>query len=301
MSVVRYGLSSRADVTAENLRLRPEGSSFTACTPWGDFEVATGLLGRHNVLNVLAAAAVGLSQGVEISAVQQAVTTMSPVAGRLEFIPNTRGCNIVVDYAHTDDALANVLTALREITDGRLIVVFGCGGDRDRGKRRKMGEVVNRLGDVAVVTSDNPRSEPPLEIIHEILRGFGLPAADRGLPNEQPPGESEIQNPKSKIGRHLVEPDRRKAIAAAISMSARGDTVLIAGKGHETYQEFKDYRIHFDDREVARELLEGMNVPQASSPAIGCGVLGRKCTLSPPPKPKRRTLNPQTYVQSERS
>jgi UDP-N-acetylmuramoyl-L-alanyl-D-glutamate--2,6-diaminopimelate ligase len=232
VQVVTYGLSSNAAVTAENVRLHPRGCSFTACTPWGNFEVASCLIGRHNVLNMLAAAAVGLSQGVEISTIQQAVATASPVPGRLEFIRNDRGCSVVVDYAHTDDALKNVLTALREITKGKLIVVFGCGGDRDRGKRSKMGEVVNQLGDFAVVTSDNPRSEDPLEIIAEILRGFG-----GGKPSFR------------------VESDRRKAIAAAISMAAKGDTVLIAGKGHETYQEFKGYRIHFDDREVVRELV----------------------------------------------
>lgn len=274
--VVTYGLSRGADVTAENLRLHHHGSSFTACTPWGNFDVASVLLGRHNVLNVLAAAAVGLSQGVTTAAIQQAVATMSPVAGRLEFIPNTRGCNVVVDYAHTDDALSNVLHALKEITDGRLIVVFGCGGDRDRGKRRKMGEVVNRLGDVAVVTSDNPRSEDPLEIIGEILSGFRLPIADSGPQHEERPDQSEIRNPRPEIGSCLVEPDRRKAIAAAISMAAKGDTVLIAGKGHETYQEFKDHRIHFDDREIARELVAGMIAPQASPGGTGCSSSRRR-------------------------
>jgi len=230
--VVTYGLNKGADVTAEDVRLDPQGSSFVACTPWGCFSIESCLIGRHNVCNILAAAAVGLSQGVEVSTIRRAMSTTSPVPGRLEFIPNERGYSVVVDYAHTDDALKNVLTSLREITTGRLIVVFGCGGDRDRGKRKKMGRVASRLADFAVVTSDNPRSEDPMEIISEIVQGF---AGDKD--------------------NFRIEPDRCRAIAAAISMAGQDDTVLIAGKGHETYQEFNDHKIDFDDRKVARELV----------------------------------------------
>jgi len=230
--VVSYGLNGDADVTAENIQLRRNGSSFTARTPWGAVDIESSLLGRHNVCNILAAVAVGLCQGVGADTIQRAVSTSPPIPGRLEFIPTERGYSLVVDYAHTDDALKNVLTSLRELTEGKLIAVFGCGGDRDRGKRRKMGEVANTLADFTVLTSDNPRSEEPLAIISEIVPGFG---AGRD--------------------RFTIEPDRREAIAAAISMASQGDTVLIAGKGHETYQEFDGYRVDFDDREAARELL----------------------------------------------
>jgi UDP-N-acetylmuramoyl-L-alanyl-D-glutamate--2,6-diaminopimelate ligase len=219
-------------VTAEDIRLHPQGSSFVACTPWGCFTIESRLIGRHNVSNILAATAVALSQGVDIFTVQRAVRCTCTVPGRLEFVPNDKGYSVVVDYAHTDDALRNVLISLREITGGRLIVVFGCGGDRDRGKRKKMGGVARQLADYAVVTSDNPRSEDPLEIISEIIQGF-----------------------HGGNGNFTVEADRTRAIATAIGMAEKGDTVLIAGKGHETYQEFKDHRIHFDDREVARELI----------------------------------------------
>jgi UDP-N-acetylmuramoyl-L-alanyl-D-glutamate--2,6-diaminopimelate ligase len=230
--VATYGFDKHADVTAEDVRLDAWGSSFVARTPWGSLHIESCLIGRHNVSNILAAVATGLSQGVDANAVRRAIRNTHPVPGRLEFVPNTRGYSVVVDYAHTDDALKNVLTSLREITRRNLIVVFGCGGDRDRGKREKMGSVVNRMADFAVVTSDNPRSEDPMEIISEILRGFN-----------------------GGRGSFAVEPDRRAAIAAAISMAEEGDTVLIAGKGHETYQEFNGYRIDFDDRKVARELL----------------------------------------------
>ena len=230
--VVTYGFNKRADVTAENVRLDAWGSSFVARTPWGSLHMESCLIGRHNVSNILAAVSAGLSQGVEASTIRRAIRNTHPVPGRLEFVPNTKGYSVVVDYAHTEDALKNVLTSLREITKRKLIVVFGCGGDRDRGKREKMGAVVNRLADFAVVTSDNPRSEDPLEIISEIVRGF-----NGGRDN------------------FTIEPDRRAAIAAAISIAREGDTVLIAGKGHETYQEFNGHRIDFDDRKVARELL----------------------------------------------
>ncbi|MFQ5792741.1 MAG: UDP-N-acetylmuramoyl-L-alanyl-D-glutamate--2,6-diaminopimelate ligase [Acidobacteriota bacterium] len=236
--VLTYGLSGGADVTAEDVRLHRSGSSFTARTPWGSLGIESCLLGRHNVCNILAAVAVGLCQGVEAGTIQRAVRNTPPIPGRLEFIPNGRGYTVVVDYAHTEDALRNVLESLRKITRGKLIVVFGCGGDRDRGKRSKMAVVSSKLADFVVVTSDNPRSEEPMEIISEIVRGFRGRACEVGK------------------GSFTIEPDRREAIAAAISMARDGDTVLIAGKGHETYQEFNGYRVDFDDRKVAREVIE---------------------------------------------
>jgi len=237
--VLTYGLNGDTDLTAEDVRLHESGLSFTARTPWGSLDIESCLLGRHNVCNILGATAVGLCQGFHADAIQLAVSDTFPIPGRLEFIPSEKGFSVVVDYAHTDDALKNVLTSLREITKGKVIVVFGCGGDRDRGKRSKMGRVASRLADFAVVTSDNPRSEEPTDIISEILRGL-------------PPDGGNV----------MVEPDRREAIAAAISMAGEGDTVLIAGKGHETYQEFDGYRVDFDDREVAREFLQSASVKE---------------------------------------
>ncbi len=250
--VLTYGLKKGADVVPEDMWLHPEGASFVACTPWGTFSLASCLIGRHNVSNVLAATTVALSQGVDITTIQHAVSHTRPVPGRLEFVPNDKGYSVVVDYAHTDDALTNVLTSLSEITRGRLIVVFGCGGDRDRGKRKKMGRVASRLADFAVVTSDNPRSEDPMDIISDIVQGFN-----------------------GRNGDFIIEADRTRAIEAAVAMAREGDTVLIAGKGHETYQQFKDHRIHFDDREAARDFL-------ARRPAreTGLGSLSTRCGVT---------------------
>lgn len=256
--VLTYGLNTAADVMAENVRLHRCGSAFVARTPWGSLDIESRLLGRHNVSNILAAASVGLSQGIDPETIRRAVGDFLPVPGRMEFVSpdgggaGHGGCTVVVDYAHTDDALKNALISLREITAGKLIVVFGCGGDRDRGKRPRMGRVAGALADCVVVTSDNPRSEEPISIISEILRG--LSRSRRNL---------------------IVEPDRRRAIAAAISMAGEKDTVLIAGKGHETYQEFKGYRVDFDDRRVARELIaaahsHGSLTPDPRSSTVCC-------------------------------
>ena len=229
--VITYGLSTPADVRAVDVRLGADGGTFTAVTPRGKVPVRTSLIGRHNVSNALAALAVGLALELDVDAVVAGIADTTHVPGRLEFIENDRGFTVVVDYAHTDDALRNVLTSLREITRGRIITVFGCGGDRDPGKRPKMGAVVNELADFSIVTSDNPRSEEPDAIIAAILKAY---AADDD---------------------YVVEPDRRAAIERAIAMAKPGDTVLIAGKGHETYQQFRNQTIVFDDREVARAAL----------------------------------------------
>lgn len=229
--VITYGLERTADVSAGNVQLDSRGCRFVARTLHGEVPVAMRLIGRHNVSNALATLAVGVAFDLNLDAVVAGIGDTTCVPGRLEFIDNDRAITVVVDYAHTDDALRNVLTSLREITAGRLITVFGCGGDRDPGKRPKMGAVVNELADVAVVTSDNPRSEDPEAIIAQILSAFG-------------DGDSPV-----------VEVDRRVAIERAIALARPGDTVLIAGKGHETYQQFRNQTIVFDDREVAREIL----------------------------------------------
>jgi UDP-N-acetylmuramoyl-L-alanyl-D-glutamate--2,6-diaminopimelate ligase len=199
------------------------------------FEVALPLVGRHNVANVLAALAAVLSTGASPSHALGGLDALSPAPGRLERIDAPdRGFTVLVDYAHTPAALEAVLTTLRELLDpdGRLICVFGCGGDRDRGKRAPMGDTVGRLADVAVLTSDNPRGEDPEAIADEVLVGL------RGAP-----------------ARVVVELDRRAAIAAALAEARDGDLVLVAGKGHEAVQLVGARALPFDDREVARELL----------------------------------------------
>jgi UDP-N-acetylmuramoyl-L-alanyl-D-glutamate--2,6-diaminopimelate ligase len=231
--VITFGLKRSADVRATNLRLNTDGCTFTAVTPRGELRVAMSLIGRHNISNALAAIAVGVALELDLDAVAAGIADTRYVPGRLEFIENARGLTVVVDYAHTDDALKNVLTSLREITSGRIITVFGCGGDRDAGKRPKMGAVVKRLSDLSIITSDNPRSEEPQAIITQILAAYETEDA------------------------YEVQPDRRAAIERAIALARPGDTVLIAGKGHETYQQFRNQTIVFNDREVARAILNG--------------------------------------------
>jgi UDP-N-acetylmuramoyl-L-alanyl-D-glutamate--2,6-diaminopimelate ligase len=228
--IVSYGRSPEARVRAEDIRLSASGSAFRAVTPWGSAPVTLRLLGGYNVSNALAALAACGSLGLPLPAMLQCLAGLHAVPGRLEQVPCRRGFQVFVDYAHTDDALLNVLQTLREITGGRLIAVFGCGGNRDKTKRSKMGAVAGRLADYTVLTSDNPRTEDPLAIIEQIRAGLGAAP-------------------------HEVVPDRAEAIRRALALAEKGDTVLIAGKGHETFQEFANRVIPFDDREVARELL----------------------------------------------
>ena len=209
------------------------GSHFTAHCPDGEIELSSPLPGRFNVYNVLGAFATARALGIPERVAAGAIESAPPVPGRFEPVDEGQEFGVLVDYAHTPDSLQNVLEAARGLTAGRVHVVFGCGGDRDRGKRPLMGEIARRIADRVVVTSDNPRSEDPEEIINEILAGTG-----DGV-------ESEV--------------DRRAAIAEAIAGAAPGDVVVIAGKGHEQGQEFAGGRkIPFDDRTVAREILRGV-------------------------------------------
>jgi UDP-N-acetylmuramoyl-L-alanyl-D-glutamate--2,6-diaminopimelate ligase len=228
--VISCGRSPDALVRAEEVRLSASGTAFRAVTPWGTADGSLRLLGAYNIANALAALAACCALGVPLDAALQRLARMKAVPGRLEEVPCTRGFKVFVDYAHTDDALVNVLQTLREITAGRLIVVFGCGGNRDKTKRPKMGAAAGRLADFSVLTSDNPRTEDPLAILEQIRAGLG-------------------------DARHEVVPDRAEAIGRALGMAAKGDIVLIAGKGHETFQEFDNRVIPFDDREVAAEWL----------------------------------------------
>ncbi len=229
---LKFGLGSGNHVTATISHQSLEGSLISLHTPAGQIEVSLPLVGSHNVTNALAAAAAALTLGFPLEAIATGLGNASPLPGRLEPVPTAAPCAVFVDYAHTPDALGKVLGALRAVTDRRLIVVFGAGGDKDRGKRDPMGEVVGRLADVPIVTSDNPRSEDPQAIIEAVMVGVRRSGNPRALPI----------------------PDRREAIAAALAMADARCLVLIAGKGHEATQTFADREIPFDDRQVAREL-----------------------------------------------
>jgi len=231
--VLWYGLRSAADVTAENVRSDTGGSRFTLVTPRGRARVRTRLLGTHNVYNCLTAAAIGEAAGLPTDAIVAGLERVQTVRGRLEPVPTALPFSVLVDYAHKTDALEHALVTVRGLVrgGGRLVLVFGCGGDRDRQKRPAMARVAEQLADRVFVTSDNPRSEDPRAIADEILAGFAAPE------------------------RVTVELDRREAIARALGEARTGDVVIIAGKGHETYQIIADVTRPFDDREVAAEVL----------------------------------------------
>jgi len=231
VQAITFGVHPTAQVRAENLEVSANGSTFAVRTPWGDAQASLRLPGRFNVSNALAAIGSCGALGIDPQLMVDVLADMRTVPGRLEEIENNRGLKVYVDYAHTPDALQNVLGMLREFAEGRIIVVFGCGGDRDKAKRSQMGAAAASLADYTVITNDNPRSEEPGDIAKEILGGFR--------------GGSDCE----------VVLDRKDAIAKAISLAERGDVILIAGKGHEIYQEFANTVVTFDDREVVRELL----------------------------------------------
>jgi UDP-N-acetylmuramoyl-L-alanyl-D-glutamate--2,6-diaminopimelate ligase len=229
-----YGVSSAdACVRASEVRLFPDGVEMRVATPAGEHHVRVPLGGAFQVYNILAAITAALALSLSPDIVFEALRDAPQVPGRFEIVPNHRGITVIVDYAHTPDGLENLLRSARALQPRRLITVFGCGGNRDRSKRPRMGAIASELSDLCVVTSDNPRNEPPEAIIDEILQGIRR--------------REEV----------LVEPDRRRAIALAIESAQAGDMVVIAGKGHETVQIVGDQRIPFDDRQVAREILEG--------------------------------------------
>ncbi len=236
--VLRFGLGPEAEVRAEDIRFSAAGATFRVGYPGGAVPCSMRLSGRFNVYNALGAFCVGMFYGMPAEGISEALGRVSGVPGRLELVSGPQPFAVLIDYAHTPDGLENVLRAAREIvvsapSPGRMIVVFGCGGDRDRGKRPLMGEIGARLADVAWLTSDNPRSESPEAILREIEAGAArIPGAD-----------------------YRATPDRREAIGAAIGAARQGDVVIIAGKGHENYQIFADRTIHFDDREEAEAAL----------------------------------------------
>jgi UDP-N-acetylmuramoyl-L-alanyl-D-glutamate--2,6-diaminopimelate ligase len=232
-----YAISRQADLTTGPLSFSLDGLSFDIRSPRGTMRIESKLVGRPNVYNILAAAAAATALGLPLDAIERGVRALEGVPGRFQVVSGAKDeVIVVVDYAHTDDALRNLLETARPLARGRLITVFGCGGDRDRTKRPLMGAVAGRLSDLVIVTSDNPRSEDPARIIEEIQRGI-------------------THDTRRDAGQLLAIVDRAAAIAKAVEVARPGDLVLVAGKGHEKYQAIGDRTLPFDDVAVAREAL----------------------------------------------
>jgi len=238
--VVAYGTADidtdKVDewIRADNIRMLPYGIEFELFSGWGQASVNLGLIGRFNVQNAMVALAVMLECGMDFNQAVDNLQKLENVPGRMELITKAQGPSVVVDFAHTPDALDQVLRSLKAHVEGKLFCVFGCGGDRDKGKRPQMGKVAESLADVVVLTSDNPRSENPDDIIEDIKRG--LESADKAI----------------------VESSRAHAIQLAINSAGEGDVVLVAGKGHEAFQVVGDLKLPFSDQEQVRSALEAL-------------------------------------------
>jgi UDP-N-acetylmuramyl-tripeptide synthetase len=230
-----FGFDPNAKIHVLNHQSRVDGTDLTVQIPSGEIRYRLQLVGRPNIYNTMAATGAALALGIDAQAIQKGIEGLEGVPGRVERIDAGQPFTVVVDYAHSPDALENLLHTMAQLPHERLITVFGCGGDRDRTKRPIMGEIAVRMSDLVIATSDNPRSENPLEILKEIEVGMH-------------------QGPAP----YKIVPDRRQAIEEAIFAARTGDVVVIAGKGHEDYQVLGDQTIHFDDREVARELIRGI-------------------------------------------
>jgi UDP-N-acetylmuramoyl-L-alanyl-D-glutamate--2,6-diaminopimelate ligase len=238
-----YGLTNGSDLAAKKFVLSFNGQNFVAQTPNGKIQVRSPLVGRINVYNILAAIGAGIGLGFSNEIIEAGIRNLSAVAGRFQRIDQGQPFLVVVDYAHTDDALENLIRTARELNPkGRIITMFGCGGSRDRNKRPSMGETSGRLSDLTILTSDNPRQEDPLKIISDIVVGM-----------------------QKSSGKYLIEADRAQAIKLAMDEAKAGDMVLLAGKGHEDYQIFSDHTIHFDDREVARNAISDLGYTEPQS------------------------------------
>lgn len=240
-----YGLGQSAQLRASDIELHQDRTTFSIETNGEKLKCEMPLIGRYNIYNALAAVGAGLTLDLDIKLLRKALKKMAPVPGRLERVSAKEPFNVFVDYAHTSDALEQVLKTVREVTKGRLLLLFGCGGSRDVGKRAKMGEVAAKYADYSLVTNDNPRRESPSQIAGQIQRGYREVRPD-------------------SFGMEL---DRRRAIEDIVNMAQPGDTVLIAGKGHETYQEFDDTVIPFDDRVIARDALAARGLREKTSTA----------------------------------
>ena len=240
-----YGLESDADITTKKFQLTFNGLAFTAQTPTGKVQVTSPLVGRINVYNILAAIGAAQALGLSTEIIEGGIRSLENVSGRFQRIDLGQPFFVVVDYAHTDDALENLIRTARELNPkGRIITLFGCGGGKDRTKRPVMGEVTGRLSDLTILSSDNPRDEDPLKIISDIIVGL-----------------------QKTAGKYLIEPDREKAIGVAMDEARAGDIVLLAGKGHENYQILAERTLEFDDRDMARRALRerGYGETQAGS------------------------------------
>lgn len=242
-NVITYGIDNKADLYASDIQLTGHGTQFTMTYKNKTVTCSSPLVGRFNVYNVLAASAVALCRFVSLDAIAATIATFSGVPGRLESVPNPLGLKIYVDFAHSDDALTNVLDCLNELKQGRIITVFGCGGDRDQSKRSLMAQACEALSDISIVTSDNPRSEDPVEIARQVVKGF------------------------RRQDSYVVELDRYIAIEKAIEMANPEDIILIAGKGHEPYQIFAHKIIEFDDRKVTSQICQRKHTQLQASKA----------------------------------
>ena len=246
-----YGHNPTSDVRPGTVAVDKTGIYGEVITPMGNVPIQSGLVGGHNLENILCAVGIGIGLGLPLSAIQRGIHAVSAIPGRLERVMSEDGRLVFVDYAHTPDALENVLKTLHAISNQRIICIFGCGGDRDSGKRPLMGQIAGKWSDISVITSDNPRSESPLTIIEEIVSGIRKTAS-------RPIGHiDDLQGQTGKV--YFVAPDRREAIRMGIEAAQPGDMVLIAGKGHETYQIIGSTKLPFDDRQAAKAVLNGSN------------------------------------------
>ena len=233
--IISYGLSSDAQIRAEQIKSTMKKTTFEVISPWGKMSINLNLIGQFNVYNALAAIAVGFSLGLDAETIRKGLERLPGVPGRFELISGSGEYTVVVDYAHSPDSLKNVLATAKTLAKNRVITVFGCGGNRDRGKRSMMGRISAELSDYTIITNDNPRREDPETIAAQIKAGFLVKGQSRN---------------------YEIILDREKAINKAVSMAKEGDMVIIAGKGHETYQDFGDHKIHFDDRQIATLAVE---------------------------------------------
>ncbi len=247
--VITAGLSERADVRPSgDIGHDITGLSFPVVTPSGTLTAESPLMGRHNISNILSAIGIGTALGFSADVIARGIKNMKAVPGRMEKVDEGQPFGVLVDYAHTEDALVRLLEAVRDVAQKRVITLFGCGGDRDRSKRPKMGAAALRGSDVVVVTSDNPRSENPAAVIREIEAGM----TEEGV--RMSPADA---SPEPDTGKkpYFIIPDRGEAVEIAIRMAGPGDVVVLAGKGHEDYQIIGETKIHFDDREAARAAI----------------------------------------------
>lgn len=236
--VITYGIQHPSDVQGTDIKVTQDGTEFTLASFAGTVPIRLQMFGLFNVYNALAAAAAAIIEGIPLEEIRRSLESVPGVDGRFEPVHAGQSFLVLVDYAHTPDSLENVLRTIREFAESRVITVFGCGGDRDRTKRPLMGEIAIRLSDYVYITSDNPRTEDPERIVHDIERG--------------------VKRHEGHIGRYETVLDRREAIRLAVAQAGAKDVVLIAGKGHETYQEIQGVRYPFDDREIAREAIRSL-------------------------------------------